>query len=205
MAPAEVNRSDQVPNEEPTTDIGSAETTGATSDADGLEHASADEPTPAKAMSSDEEGRETLKEGGEGMKKSLNSFQHLEADDTDINQSATLPEYTSDLSHVHQLLVLTEGETDLESDKEVPDIFGEEGQVRRYSDISGFHGDMERREVGPYVDEFTERARDEALLIGRASLQEIQVGGARYKWVELISGGWVELQRLGHGAGIQWT
>ncbi len=120
------------------------------------------------------------------MRNSLRTFQHLEADGTDPEPLTAVPEYTSNLSHVDHLLVLTEGETDLESDREVPDIFGEEEQVRRYSDISGFHGDMERREVGPYVDEFTERAREEALMVGRASLQEIQVGGAMEKWVELI-------------------
>ena len=116
-------------------------------------------------------------------------------------------------SSIRHLLELTEGETDLDSDKEIPDIFSQVSyiatcssaqsqglfdhaglyiatdimdnplpffciqvdQLQCYSDISGYKDGVLGSEVKPYLDEFGGTAQQEQLMVGKMTLEQVEV------------------------------
>ena len=118
-------------------------------------------------------------------------------------------------SSIRHLLELTEGETDLDSDKEIPDIFSkvkklhtpgpttvqtvllaaacsikssshfepnissiQVDQLQHYSDISRYKDGVLGSEVKPYLDEFSGTVKQEQLMVGKMTLEQVEVGCA---------------------------
>ena len=48
-------------------------------------------------------------------------------------------------------------------------------QLQRYSDISGYKDDVVGGEVKPYLDEFSGTVKQEQLMVGKMTLEQVEV------------------------------
>ena len=67
------------------------------------------------------------------------------------------------------------GESDLEADVEPPSFFQRPEHEPNYKKISNLRQEMEEEEIDPYISQFDDTIKDDVLMIGNISLEEVQV------------------------------
>ena len=67
------------------------------------------------------------------------------------------------------------GESDLEAEREPPDLFRRPEQEPNYKNISSLKLELEEEPIDPYIERFEDDVRDDVLMIGNISLEEVQV------------------------------
>ena len=70
---------------------------------------------------------------------------------------------------------LESAETDLDGPHHPPELFTQPEHKHNFNNIQLLKYEVEEEHVQPYVDEFEEGAKDEVLVVGDISLEEIQV------------------------------
>lgn len=87
------------------------------------------------------------------------------------------PEDDNDLPDLYRYLdALDTADTDLDGPHEPPELFHPEAEHRHnYNNISLLKCEVEEEEVTPYVDEFDAGTQEDVLMVGKISLDEIQV------------------------------
>ncbi len=87
------------------------------------------------------------------------------------------PEKDDTLPDLYHLMdTLEDGQTDLEVESEPPSLFTRPEHVPNFKKISELKLELEEDDIGPYVEEFDEGVKDDVLMIGSISLEEVQVG-----------------------------
>ncbi|KAJ8020621.1 hypothetical protein HOLleu_40259 [Holothuria leucospilota] len=85
------------------------------------------------------------------------------------------PPQNDSLPNLDALLdTLDGGESDLETETEPPHLFQRPEQEPNYQEISNLRSTLEAESIDPYVDRFDDSIRDEVLMIGNISLEEVQ-------------------------------
>lgn len=92
-----------------------------------------------------------------------------------------------------------------------PSFFIQVDQLQRYSDIFGYKDGVVESEVKPYLDEFSGTARQEQLMVGKMTLEQVEVSWeplysfierscllwlSTASWFDLVSVDQAEEQRL---------
>lgn len=87
------------------------------------------------------------------------------------------PEDDNDLPDLYRYLeALDNADTDLDGSHEPPELFHPESEHRHnFNNISLLKCEAEEEEVTPYVEEFDKGTKDDVLMVGKISLEEIQV------------------------------
>ena len=67
------------------------------------------------------------------------------------------------------------GESDLEADVEPPSFFQRPEHEPNYKKISNLRQEIEEEEIDPYISQFDDTIKDDVLMIGNISLEEVQV------------------------------
>ena len=70
---------------------------------------------------------------------------------------------------------LEDGGSDLESQRAPPSLFTQPEHVPRYKKISELKLRLEEEDIAPYVDDFEEGIKDDVLMIGAITLEDVQV------------------------------
>ena len=84
-----------------------------------------------------------------------------------------------DLPDLYRYLdALGTADSELDGPAQPPELFHPEAEHRHnYNNITLLKCEVEEEEVTPYVDEFDKGTQDDVLMVGKISLEEIQVGG----------------------------
>ena len=85
--------------------------------------------------------------------------------------------YLPDLNKL--LATLDEGETPAEEPDITPSLFAHPDQVTKFKKISDLKMEMEQTDIDNYVEKFETGVKDDVLLIGDISLEEVQVRSLR--------------------------
>ncbi len=89
------------------------------------------------------------------------------------------PDRDDTLPDLYRLMdSLEDGKTDLEVDSEPPSLFTRPEHVPNYKKITDLKLELEEEDIGPYMEEFDEGVKDDLLMIGSISLDEVQVCNA---------------------------
>ncbi|KAJ8321997.1 hypothetical protein KUTeg_000468 [Tegillarca granosa] len=85
------------------------------------------------------------------------------------------PTKDNTLPDLYRLMeTLESGETPLETDKEPPSLFTVPEHEQSYSKISELKLEIEKSEMKPYLDHFEEGVKDDVVMLGSISLEEVQ-------------------------------
>ncbi|XP_022101493.1 uncharacterized protein LOC110985071 [Acanthaster planci] len=85
------------------------------------------------------------------------------------------PPERSDLPDLYKLMnTLDGGESDLEAEAPPPSFFQRPEHEPNYKKISVLRQEMEEEEIDPYISQFDDTIRDDVLMIGNISLEEVQ-------------------------------
>ncbi|XP_033640408.1 uncharacterized protein LOC117300735 [Asterias rubens] len=85
------------------------------------------------------------------------------------------PPERDDLPDLNKLMdTLDGGESDLEADVEPPSFFQRPEHEPNYKKISNLRQEMEEEEIDPYISQFDDTIKDDVLMIGNISLEEVQ-------------------------------
>ena len=86
------------------------------------------------------------------------------------------PEKDSTLPDLYRLMdSLEDGQTDLDKEEEPPSLFTRQETADTYHKITELKMELEEEPIGDYVEDFEEGVRDDVLMIGSISLEEVQV------------------------------
>lgn len=85
------------------------------------------------------------------------------------------PQRDETLPDLRRLLdSLEDGETDLETKEDPPALFTGPTHIPHFTKISELKLEIEKAELGEYLDEFEEGVKDEVVMLGQISLDEVQ-------------------------------
>lgn len=86
------------------------------------------------------------------------------------------PERDENLPDLYRLMSSLEaGESDLDSRRDPPSLFAQPEHAPRYKKISELKLRLEEEDIAPYVDDFEEGVKDDVLMIGSITLEDVQV------------------------------
>ncbi|XP_072175940.1 uncharacterized protein [Diadema setosum] len=86
-----------------------------------------------------------------------------------------LPPSNEDLPNLENLMgTLEEGDSELHTEREPPTLFNRPEHEPSYRQISHLRQEMEEEPIDPYIDRFEDNIRDDVLMIGNISLEEVQ-------------------------------
>ena len=86
------------------------------------------------------------------------------------------PERDDTLPDLYRLMdSLEDGETDLDARADPPSLFTRPEHLPNYKKISDLKLELEEEDIGPYMEDFDEGVKDDVLMIGSISLEEVQV------------------------------
>ncbi|XP_077989963.1 uncharacterized protein LOC144444426 [Glandiceps talaboti] len=85
------------------------------------------------------------------------------------------PPANDDLPDLYKLIdTLEGGDTELETTREPPLLFTKPEHEPQYQKIKELTLELEKEEIDPYVTEFDDKVRDDVLMIGNISLEDVQ-------------------------------
>ena len=88
----------------------------------------------------------------------------------------TVPPSNEDLPNLENLIgTLEEGDSELHTEREPPTLFHRPEHEPSYRQISTLRQEIEEEPIDPYIDHFEDNVRDDVLMIGNISLEEVQV------------------------------
>ncbi|XP_041465232.1 uncharacterized protein LOC121415911 isoform X1 [Lytechinus variegatus] len=86
-----------------------------------------------------------------------------------------LPPSNDDLPNLENLIgTLEEGDSELHTEREPPTLFNRPEHEPSYRQISHLRQELEEEKIDPYIDRFEDNVRDDVLMIGNISLEEVQ-------------------------------
>ncbi|XP_064652604.1 uncharacterized protein LOC135503146 [Lineus longissimus] len=105
--------------------------------------------------------------------KSFTNLEDATSENGDLNFS---PPENGDLPNLEEMLEDLEGEeeSDLATKRTPPSLFTRPEHVDNYKKISELRLEMEDIDIAPYVERFEDDVRDDILMIGSISLEEVQ-------------------------------
>eukprot|EP00057_Strongylocentrotus_purpuratus_P022307 XP_011676781.1 PREDICTED: uncharacterized protein LOC100892195 [Strongylocentrotus purpuratus] len=114
-------------------------------------------------------GRVNLKEYDDADPKDFGI--EVESDD----EYKYLPPSNDDLPNLENLIgTLEEGDSELHTEREPPTLFNRPEHEPSYRQISHLRQELEEEKIDPYIDRFEDNVRDDVLMIGNISLEEVQ-------------------------------
>lgn len=84
------------------------------------------------------------------------------------------PQQTSTLPDLFRLLESMEGDGDLNTEQQPPSLFARPEHVTTYQKISELRLQMEEEEMSPYLDHFEAGVKDDVVMLGSISLEDVQ-------------------------------